>query len=483
MELPKEEGMRLSELKGTLLNVDAEITSVSFDSKNTDKAAYFCLVGTKDGHDFAKEAMQNGAVAIICERRLEIDLPQLIVEDARASLAEASAKLNGNPEKKLKIIGITGTNGKTTTSYILASIFAEYGAKAGIIGTNGAVYDGKHIDLRLTTPDPPQLFCILREMLDAGVEYVVMEVSAHALALNKTAGIVFDVAAFTNLTQDHLDYFSDMSAYAEAKARLFTPKMSKTAVINIDDAFGKALCESALINTVTYGCLSPADVFAIDLKMGVGGLEYVLNLMDDIAKIKFCMTGRFNMYNSLCAAAAASVLGIPIEAIAQGIKRLKRVEGRYNIINATSCSVIIDFAHTEDGLRNIISSIREYAPAKIITVFGCGGDRDRAKRPLMGAVTASLSDYCVITSDNPRSEPPSAIIADIIKGVAATGRHNYVAVPDRREAIKHALRMANEGDIILIAGKGAERYQDIMGVRHPYNDGEYVLKLIEEQNI
>ncbi|MCL2555610.1 MAG: UDP-N-acetylmuramoyl-L-alanyl-D-glutamate--2,6-diaminopimelate ligase [Firmicutes bacterium] len=486
--------MLLSEIANTLDAVyltqteDILIENISFlSSKKLKNALYFCLKGNSvDGHNYVNEAIKNGAVAIVCEKKIigiDEKILQLLVPDTRSALAFASAKLYNYPHKKLKMIGITGTNGKTTTSYILHSILTEANINTGIIGTNGAVFNDKKLELNLTTPDPPELFCILDQMVKSGVKAVVMEVSAHALALNKTSGIIYDVTAFSNLTQDHLDFFGDMETYGAAKAKLFTPQLTKLAILNADDEFGQRLINKSLVDTITYGCLHPSDVFGINLKMSVGGLEYTLNLLDNVTKIKCNMTGRFNMYNTMCAATIAGAIGVPLKKIAEGIRKFKRVEGRYNIINTTKCSIIIDFAHTDEGLKNIITSIREYVKGKIITVFGCGGDRDKKKRPLMGRVCALMSDFCVLTSDNPRSEVPMDIIKDIAKGIDELGLKNYTTMSERTEAIKYALNIANEDDIVLIAGKGAEKYQEIHGVKYPYNDSEYVMKLIEENRM
>jgi len=486
--------MLLSEIAAAIDGVyldhteDILIENISFLSgKRLTNSLYVCLNGNSvDGHDYAHEAIANGAAAILCEKQiqgLDKSIPQILVADTRAALAHASAKLYDYPHKKLKMIGITGTNGKTTTSYILHSILTEAGINTGIIGTNGAVFNDTKLDLNLTTPDPPELFSLLNQMVNAGVKAVAMEVSAHALALNKTSGIIYDVTAFSNLTQDHLDFFGDMKTYGAAKAKLFTPELTKLAIINADDEFGQRLIQKSQIDTISYGCQNPSDVFGIDLKMSVGGLQYTLNLMDNVTKIKCSMTGRFNMYNTMCAATIAGAMGVPLKKIAEGIRKFKRVEGRYNIINTTKCSVIIDFAHTDEGLKNIISSIREYVKGKIITVFGCGGDRDRGKRPLMGRVAALMSDFCVLTSDNPRSEMPMEIIKDIVSGIEELGLKNYVAMNERTDAIKYALEIATEDDIVLIAGKGAEKYQEICGVKYPYNDNEYVMGLIEECRI
>jgi len=463
---------------------DIEITSLSFDSKTCVQGSlYFCLVGTNyDGHDFCEQAIQNGAVAIICQKTVHIsqNIPVVVVDDTRHYLAVCSSRFYGEPSKKLKLIGITGTNGKTTTSYIIHNILLQNGRKAGLIGTNGVFYDNVSIPPQLTTPDPIDLNRILRDMVDCNIEYVVMEVSAHAISLNKIDGLHFEVVAFTNLSEDHLDYFEDMDAYGIAKAKLFQPYYSKNAVFNIDDKFGQSLYKACTLNKISYGCENPADVFAINLAMSVEGIEYVLNLNDQIEDIKFCMSGRFNMYNTLCAAAVCNMLNIPIKDIRNGIKKLTKVDGRFNIINTTKYGIIIDFAHTEEGLINILCAINEFKKGKLITVFGCGGNRDRDKRAPMGRAATNFSDYVVITSDNPRYESPTDIIEDISSGII---KDNYKIIVDRKEAIKFALGIAQQNDIVLIAGKGAEKYQEIKGEKYEYNDETFVKSIIEEQGI
>lgn len=465
-------------------NEQTEITSLSFDSNScVTGSAYFCLVGgTFDGHDFCEQAVQNGAVAIIACKKIENEftVPIIVVDDTRHALAVASSRFFGDPSQKLKLVGITGTNGKTTTSYIVKSILSESGYRVGLIGTNGIFYGNTSIAPTLTTPDPIELNRALKNMVDDGVEYAVMEVSAHALKLNKIDGLNFEVVAFTNLSEDHLDFFGDMEEYRRAKAQLFLPYYSKNAVINVDDAFGRALSKACPLNLVTYGCDNPADVFAIDIKMSIDGLEFVINLCDEVEEIKFCMSGRFNVYNVLCAAATCKVLAVPLDKIKKGVQNLKKVDGRFNIINTTKYGIIIDFAHTEDGLFNILKAINEFKKGRVITVFGCGGNREKEKRAPMARVATSMSDFTVITSDNPRYESPDSIIDEIEKGVK---NRNYMRITDRREAIKFALEYADKNDIVLIAGKGAEEYQEINGIRYEYNDEAYVKQLIEDKGI
>ncbi len=453
---------------------DCEIGSIAFDARAVQEGAlFFCLKGRQDGHDYAMEAVAAGAVALVTERKLDLNVPEIVVPDTRHALAVACARFY-RPTRMPKLIAVTGTNGKTTTTYIVKSILETAGLATGVIGTTAVTYKGISRPATLTTPDPVELYSTIREMADAGVDAIVMEASAHALYLKKLDGLKFDVAAFTNFSRDHLDYFRTMESYAAAKKQLFD--RTTFSVVNVDDELGREIALECGTPLLTYGCNYPADVFAIDLSMSVDGLTYVLNASDDIAEIKFNLPGRFNMYNTLCAAAIAKALGIGIKYIAAGIRTLTKVEGRFNLINTSKCNIIIDFAHTDDGLRNILTTIREFAPRRIITVFGCGGDRDRTKRPLMGKVVCALSDLAIITSDNSRSEQPEAIIRDITDGIEGD---NYKTEPDRKAAIRLALEIAEQDDIVLVAGKGAERFNEVGGEKVPYNDEEYILQLIE----
>ncbi len=473
--------MRLDEL-GFSADENIDIKGLACDSSKVGEGyLFFCLVGLEnDGHTFAADAVSRGAAALVVERRLAIDCPQIEVEDTRKALSLAAAAFYGNPSKRLKIIGITGTNGKTTTTYIVKSIVEAAGHTCGLIGTNAIEFGAEKHDATLTTPDPIELQRTLADMADSGAEYVVMEVSAHALALSKIDGMVFEVAAFTNFSRDHLDFFGDMEKYAAAKKSFFTPEHARRAVINADDALGAELIREVKIPVVSYGVEAPSDVFGIDLKMSAYGLSYIINMNDSVDKVKFNLTGRFNMYNTLCAAAIAEALELPFPAVISGIRNVKKVDGRFNIINTARCSVIIDFAHTDDGIANILRAIREFAPARIITVFGCGGNRDKTKRAVMGKIVATMSDFCFVTSDNPRFEPPVDIIMQITEGIDSIGMTNYKPIVDRKEAIRAALEMAKPDDIVLIAGKGAEKYNDIMGRKQPYNDEQYVLELAGE---
>ncbi|MCH5153912.1 MAG: UDP-N-acetylmuramoyl-L-alanyl-D-glutamate--2,6-diaminopimelate ligase [Clostridiales bacterium] len=473
--------MRVSELLNT--TCDIEVSGLCFDSEKVKEGdLFFCLVGSEnDGHMFAADAISRGAAAIVVERTLALDVPQIEVADTRKALSHAASAFYGNPSKHLKMIGITGTNGKTTTTYIVKSIIEAAGFSCGLIGTNAVEYLEHKTDARLTTPDPIELHAILKEMSDAGVEYVVMEVSAHALRLSKVDGIVYEVAAFTNFSRDHLDFFGSMDNYAQAKMSFFSPEHARSAVVNADDMLGNAILKNSKLPAVTYGVDNPSDVFGIDLEMSAYGLSYVINMADNVGRVKFSLTGRFNMYNTLCAAAIAMSLGFDLNTVIAGIRNVKKIDGRFNIINMSKCNVIIDFAHTDDGIANILRAIREFAPARIITVFGCGGNRDRTKRAVMGKIVSQMSDYCFVTSDNPRFEPPQDIIDEIASGIDEIGKTNYQKIVDRKQAIREAISMANKKDIVLIAGKGAERYNDVMGNRMPYNDEQYVMELAGEE--
>ena len=474
-------------LKELLKNVDQEIAeidvkAIALDTKDVKEGSlFFCLKGSKcDGHDYAKLAEEKGAVCIVAEHCIDqLCIPCVVVEDTRIALSMASSAFYSHPERQLKIVGITGTNGKTTTAYIVRSILRSSGKKVGMIGTNGVFIDDNIIPSRgMTTPDPTELFYLLRLMANDGVDVVVMEVSAHALELKKVAEIRFTVGAFTNFSQDHLDYFETMEKYALAKLKLFL--QSKYVVTNMDDMLGRKISEDQRERAFTYGLINPADVFAVNEEYGFDGIRFIMNVCDDLIEISSSLSGKFNVYNIMCASLICRILGASSEAISEGVRATRRVNGRFNVINTAKYSIIIDFAHTEDGLKNALEAIREFNASRIITVFGCGGDRDKTKRKNMGRVVSTLSDYCIITSDNPRSEEPEQIICDIERGVESK---NYATVVDRKQAIRMATEMAEENDIIFIAGKGAERYQEINGVKYEYNDEDYVCSLIERNVI
>ena len=463
---------------------EIEITSLAVKSSQAEKGSvFFALKGVKnDGGKYIEEAVKNGAVCIISEKKcFGFGAVVIKVSDDRVALAQISARFYGNPQIGMKFVGITGTNGKTTTSYMIKSILKAAGKKTGIIGTLGAFIDDEPVEFTdMTTPDPPELFKILAKMKSVGVTHVVMEVSAHALALKKTTGIVFDVAALTNVGRDHLDYFETEEKYEQAKKLLFLPEKCLCRVLNVDDRFGRLLCSEFPSCTRTYGVNNPADAFAIDEEYSLGGIRFVMNLCDDILKIACPIAGRFNVYNALCAALACKQLGVNAHAVAKGLRNVGEVDGRFNVIGGAKQKIVIDFAHTPESLKNAICSLKECATGKIVAVFGCGGDRDKGKRPEMGKVACENADFCVVTSDNPRSEDPEKIISDVISGMK---KDNYTVVPDRKQAIRYAVECAGDNGVVLIAGKGGEKYQEINGIKYEFSDAEFVRRLMEEKVI
>lgn len=457
---------------------EIEVTGLAHKSEDVREGfVFFCLRGTKaDGHTFAGNAVKAGARVLVVEKAAELpdSITQIVVADSRSAMAVMAGNFYSNPARRMKVIGITGTNGKTTTSYIIKAIGEAAGKKVGLIGTTGIYIDGVMGEPLLTTPDPIDLHRVLAQMCDCGTDWVVMEVSAHAIELKKMDGIVADVAVFTNLSQDHLDYFGTIERYKAAKKRFFTPAYARAAVVNIDDKAGQEIFKERTLPLVTYGNENPADAFGLDYTAGSFGVRYIINVFDKLYEVEFALPGRFNMYNSMCALLTAYLLHIPVEVAAKGIRELKYVPGRFNVAAREPYLVIVDYAHTPDGLKNILRSIKEFAKGRIITVFGCGGDRDRTKRPIMGRVAAELSDYVVVTSDNPRSETPESIISQIVTGLKTAKFGDYIAIPERTAAINFALSVAVEGDVVLIAGKGDEKYQEINGFKIPYSDYDIV---------
>ncbi len=471
--------MKLSELaeeKTWELHGDAEISGLCTDSRAAGEGdLFFCIRGTHtDAHAFAVDAERRGACAIVCEERTETALPYLLVPDARDALARIAAAFFGHPERKLTLIGVTGTNGKTTVCHMLYRIFLSAGKKAGVIGTLGTRYGEISLPPSLTTPDPVNLFSLLSDMVRANVAVAIMEVSAHALALRKVP-IVFDAAVFTNLTQDHLDFFPDMHAYGEAKKKLFSPAHCRLAVLNSDEAFFAELAREGA-PAVSYGLESPADCFALVEHMDADGCTALLNLEDELVEVRLRLIGRHNVYNALAAAAAARRLGVGAGDIARGLNETT-VEGRLERVGSyRGAALFVDFAHTPDGLFRSLEALREHCEGELFLVFGCGGDRDRAKRPIMGEIAAKGCDFAVITSDNPRYEEPCAIISEIEAGFSPISKR-YVAIEERERAISYALGLLHAGDVLLVAGKGGETTQEIMGIKYRFNDKDILQRL------
>lgn len=453
---------------------DHEIFDITYNSKEVTKGSLFvCIRGeNSDGHDFAKDAEKNGAAAILCEKQVQVNIPQIVVSSTRKALSKVFSCFYDNPQNKLKIIGLTGTNGKTTTSFLIKSILEESGKKVGLIGTQGAFIGKQFFQTGLTTPDPQFLFKLLKQMVDFGVEYVVMEVSAHALSLDKTEGIVFEVGVLTNLTQDHLDFFKTMENYKRAKLKLFEGNKIKSAVLNFDDEFGRKLAETITVPFLSYSLNNPSDVFAAKIGNKNGKNKFIVNILDNVFDVESNLIGEFNIYNSLAAASVAAMLGCSTKQIKNGLEKFFGVEGRLNRFNLSNGVVaFIDFAHTPDGIEKALNAIRELKFKQIITVFGCSGNRDKDKRHKMGQIAEKLSDYVVLTTDNPRFENPELILDDIEIGMEKTAHTRFVS---REQAIEFALTLAKKGDCVAILGKGAETYQDINAVHVPYNDFEVV---------
>jgi UDP-N-acetylmuramoyl-L-alanyl-D-glutamate--2,6-diaminopimelate ligase len=382
------------------------------------------------------------------------------------------------------VIGITGTNGKTTTSYMLSSILTAAGKRVGVIGTLGITYGGKRYDSDLTTPDPIQLQATLAEMLSYGIEYVIMEVSAHALHYRKTEGVRFTAAIFTNLSQDHLDFFHTIPQYKAAKIKLFSSRDVGCAVINGDDEVGREIInmrEEMKTKTVVYGLNTPADAFAIVTDESLSGSECMLNVNDKLCRVSLALLGQHNVYNALAAATCALELGVSIACVTAGLNTLKSVEGRLQRVGGfRGGEIYVDFAHTPDGMERTLDTLKKHCKGRLICLFGCGGNRDKMKRPIMGEIAAKKADFSILTSDNPRYEDSLDIIAGIEKGYRRFSV-KYVIVPDRKRAIAYGIDLLQRGDVLLVAGRGGEQYQEIMGIKYPFNDHDSIIELVENK--
>ncbi|MDF2644942.1 MAG: murE2 [Paenibacillus sp.] len=482
--------MKLQELASALLithihgDAETEITGIEADSRKIKAGDLFlCIPGlTADGHDYAPKAIALGASALVTERVLDLPIPQLVVKDARYAMAALSAHFYGYPSKELKLIGITGTNGKTTSTYLIEKILRDQGFTTGLMGTIQMKIGDTYTEMERTTLEAVDLQRSFRQMREQKTDYCIMEVSSHALELGRVKGIHFRSGIFTNLTQDHLDYHKTMDAYAAAKGLLFSRlgngfsadlKERQYAILNADDAASHTFSKLTAAQIITYGIENECDVRAANIRITAQGTEFKLISFAGEAFFRMKLVGKFNVYNALGSIAAALAEGIPLEAIRHSLEDITVVDGRMEVVNeGQDYLVLVDYAHTPDGLENALSTIRDFAEGKVITVFGCGGDRDRTKRPLMGKVTAKYSDYLYVTSDNPRTENPDAILADIVPGLKEVNypREQYELIADRKKAIQKAIEGAGPKDVILIAGKGHETYQDVMGVKHDFDD-------------
>ena len=482
--------MKLSALIGNIPgkvcqigNMDAEVESLCVDSRKAGPGSlFFCTPGLHmDAHDFAPQAVEKGAVALVVQRPLPLDVPQVQVEDVRMALSYIAAEYFGNPAEKLMMLGITGTKGKTTTSFLVKSIMDAAGIRTGLIGTVCSMIGSEIVPNRLTTPDPIETQTLLRRMVDAGVQCVIMEVSAHALDMHRLAGVKFKVAAFSNFSQDHLDYVADMDAYFAAKMKLFAPEVCENIVYNVDDERVNAGIRGLGREAMRIGIRECSDVYANDIEIGERGCSFLMTWHKRFrTTISLHLAGIFNVYNALMAAGICICAGVGPESIRQGLESVYAVPGRIELLDTgTPYRVILDYAHSPDSLENVLKAVRQTAKGRMIALFGCGGDRDKAKRPVMGEIAGELADYCILTSDNPRNEDPMVILDAIEAGIKPTGCE-YVVIENRREAIRYALKCAQKDDVVVLAGKGHETYQEIRGVKHPFDEKVVGRELLEE---
>lgn len=461
-------------------DADTEVTEIVFDTEQVREGCCFvCLQGKQaDGHAYADLAVSAGATSVVTMQPYAHPYATVVqVRDTRCTLARMAANRYGNPADKLRIFGVVGTNGKSTVAWLLQHILETAGRKTGLLGTICYRYGDVRQEAELTTPDPLRLHALLADMVASGVQDVVMEVSAHAIALRKMCGIRLECGIFTNFSQDHLDYFETMEAYRSCKIGYFRPENMKIAVCNADDDAGRELWEHADVEQkVSYGLDNPSDVFAVDVRQTDEGAHFVVNQYDEIYEVRSNLYGRYNVSNMLAAAAAAGVCGISAETVCRALNTAQPPSGRFNVIRSGGVKYVIDFAHTPDGLFQLLKEARGLTRGKLITVFGCGGDRDVSKRPLMGKIAGELSDVVIVTSDNPRTESRQAIAADIVSGIRLKGKL-YVEL-DRPKAIELAARLAQAGDTVLLAGKGCETYIEENNTKIPYSDLAQVLRVV-----
>lgn len=479
-------------------NEDLEIEYLCVNSKKICKnSLFFALNGTNtNGQNYALEAVENGAKVIVVENDVKnnfinkIDFKMyknasnlesknvcvILVKNARVAMSKICANFYENLHKNLKIISVVGTNGKTSTAHIMSKILSQCGKSVGIIGTNMITYNGITIENDMTTPDPIELHKIFYDMAKNNVEYVVMEVSAHAIYFDKLYGVKSECTIFTNFSQDHLDFFKTMENYKTTKMSFFDRLYTKSCVLNVDDQVGREILSKANIPAVTYGIKNPSDVFAVNVSMDLNGSQFVVNSFDDVYEIKSNLTCLFNVYNILSCIACASLLGISQNHIKRAIKNLGDIAGRFNVLNfKQNFNVVVDYAHTPESLKNLLVNVKKLTKSKIITVFGCPGNRDEKKREIMGTIAGELSDYCVITTDNPQYENSYRIMRQIEYGISKT-KCAYKLIDDREEAINLALSLAQPKNTVLIVGKGIENYQNINGEHIPFSDYECVKK-------
>ena len=480
--------MKLQDILGSIeyLEVhadgDLQIGGITADSRRVQKDDLFVAISgfTSDGNRFIPMAMDKGAAVVVTAKKPETDVPYVLVPSDRKALAQCAAALYGHPSKSMTMIGITGTNGKTSVTWLLKQVLEHtLGAKVGLIGTmenhNGDVVE----EAQRTTPESNELQQLFARMRDAGCTHCVMEVSSHAITLDRVAGVHFDVAAFTNLTEDHLDFHGTMEAYCDAKAELF--RRCDKAVLNADDGWFDRFQAAAACQVLTTSAKGEAGLYATDLQLLSDGIRYTAHYGEESAQLNVPIPGKFTVYNTLTVLGVALQLGISLADAAQALSKVMGVKGRIEVAPTPGkdFTVLIDYAHTPDGLENVLTSVRDFCKGRLIAVFGCGGDRDPIKRPIMGKIGVELSDLAIITSDNPRTEDPMTIIGHIENG-AREAQGNYKVIENRVNAITYAMDIAEKDDIIVLAGKGHETYQEIMGIKHHLDEREVVAEHLAE---
>ena len=466
----------------TNMDLQTEIMSVVYDSRKVTPGSLFVAVTgfVTDGNKYISMALEKGAVAVVTAVEPACDVPYVLVDSDRMALARLGINFFGNPAGKMKLIGVTGTNGKTSSTLLLKHVIEKTrGAKVGLIGTMDNMIGDQAVPAQRTTPESFDLQALFAQMYDAGCEYVIMEVSSHAIALERVGGVQFTVGAFTNLTEDHLDFHKTMENYCDTKAELFA--RSEKCVANCDDPWFGRICGKATGNVLTTSVKGSGKLCAENLELHADGISFTAVNGEEKVQVSLPIPGKFTVYNTLTVLGCALQLGISLQEAADALKTAKGVKGRVEVVPVGDqpFTVLIDYAHTPDGLENVLSSVRGYCKGRLIAVFGCGGDRDPVKRPIMGKIGVDLADVAIITSDNPRTEDPNAIIADILRGIDAD-KNNYEVIENRPAAIRHAMDIAQKHDIIVLAGKGHETYQEIHGVKHHLDEREVVAAHLEE---
>lgn len=459
---------------------ELEIGEVRYDSRAVRPGDLFVAIRgyATDGHEFIGMALEKGAAAVLCEQAGK-GIPAIVVADSRAALADLAGNRFGHPSRRMTMVGVTGTNGKTTITTLVQHILQEQGCKVGLIGTNRNMIGSEVIPTERTTPESYELQALFARMVEAGCTHCVMEVSSHSLVLDRVRGVRFQVGAFSNLTQDHLDFHHTMEEYRRAKARLFT--QSDKGVINLDDAAAPQMLADAACPCMTFSARQDAaDLSAKQIALHADGVEFVATETGGLARVALGIPGMFSVENALAAMAICRSLGVPVEACAAALGTAHGVKGRAEVVpTGTDYTVLIDYAHAPDGVENILRTVRGFAKGRVIAVFGCGGDRDRTKRPIMGRIAAQLADHCIVTSDNPRTEQPQAIIDEILTGMQ-DAKVPVESICDRPTAIHHAMDIARAGDVIVLMGKGHETYQEIDHVKHPMDEREIVADYLNQ---